>query len=749
MGERGARVRSGMRARLLGLFLATSIIVGCADDASPSSQPTVLFAVPGDDEPTYGELPFPGDPWLDASGHVGALPGIEAVTPTGAAVVRPLLATLDGFSTRPAVEVFVSAPIDPSSLPSATSTTDTAVYVVDDSGAALPFDWRWDEGRLRVVGSPRPGHPLTPGGRFAVVVTTRLRALDGPFARAAGFERLLNARLASVPERFRTTREAADAALEAGVPRRELLAVMAFRVAHHRDALLSARAQLEALPAPSVAFDDPSVVFVGAAALDDVLGTPTLDMGGADEIAGWDNPTGMAHASIAVMATGTLTTTLFRRADLPGPAGNGPESGTFELDEAGEPVVQDTTHTIPFTIALPSAPAPSSGYPVMLYGHGLGASRMQMTMMMETAARAGYATIAIDASSHGSRYDPVDEERDLAEVVSGFSGTVTGPDGFGDVEGLQTTFRLFHTFTNILAMRDEIAQTVIDWGEVVRMIRDPALDLTPLLGGAVGPAPALDPDRIVYFGESFGGVIGGVLAGVEPHLRAIVLCGPGGGILDLAGAHGPTLAGFLSFALTTIYRARGPFDRFHPVVALGSALLDGGDPINFAPLAFDRAGLGALEGTPRDVVILESVGDEVLANAGTEGLAVSFGLGQLGPRYTPIMDLPLVAGPAAANVRGRTGLLLAFAPATHGEVWSKTNVNRSFEPAGTYDLAFARLPEPIAITNPVAEVRGFLEDLLRQALSDSPMQLEHPAPPVADFDDDGLLDDEDPTPLGG
>ncbi|MBK7778130.1 MAG: hypothetical protein IPI43_29125 [Sandaracinaceae bacterium] len=178
------------------------------------------------------------------------------------------------------------------------------------------------------------------------------------------------------------------------------------------------------------------------------------------------------------------------------------------------------------------------------------------------------------------------------------------------------------------------------------MIRDPALDLTPLLGGGMGPAPALDPDRIVYFGESFGGVIGGVLAGVEPHLRAIVLCGPGGGILDLAGAHGPTLAGFLSFALTTIYRARGTFDRFHPVVALGNAMLDGGDPINFAPLAFDRAGLGALEGTPRDVVILESVGDEVLANAGTEGLAVSFGLGQLGPRYAPIMDLPLVAGPA-------------------------------------------------------------------------------------------------------
>ena len=138
---------------------------------------------------------------------------------------------------------------------------------------------------------------------------------------------------------------------------------------------------------------------------------------------------------------------------------------------------------------LPSAPAPTSGYPVLLYGHGLGASRTQMTMMMETAARAGYATIAIDASSHGSRYSDVDVERDLAQALSAFSGTATGPDGFGDVEGLQTTFRLFHEFSNILAMRDEIAQTVLDWGSVVRMIRDSSVDLTPLLGGGPGPAP--------------------------------------------------------------------------------------------------------------------------------------------------------------------------------------------------------------------------------------------------------------------
>lgn len=735
-------------SRSLGWMLCLTV-VGCAGDGVPSARAVVLFALPSAEEPTYGELPFPGDPWLDASGHIGALPGIEAVTPTGASHVRPLLATLDGFSTRPAVEVFVSEAIDPTTLPPQTSTTEGALYVVDERGVAQPFDWRWDETRLRVVGSPTPGHALLPGGRFALVVTRALRGADGPLARAEGFERLLRTRLADLPERWHSTRAAAEAAVSAGLPRAELLAVMAFRVAHHRDALLAARAQLEALPAPTLSFTDSSVIFVGSTSLDDVLGSPTLAANGVDELIGWDNPTGMAHASIAALGTGTLATVRFRRVDLAAPAANGPTSGTFELDDAGQPVVQDDAHGIPVTIALPAAPMPESGYPVLLYGHGLGASRVQMTMMMETAARAGYATVAIDASSHGSRFDPVDAERNLAGALGSFSGTASGADGFGDTEGLLTTFRLFHSFTNILAMRDEIAQTVLDWGAVVRMVRDPDLDLTPLLGGVAGAPPAFDPERVVYFGESFGGIVGGLVASVEPHLRAAVLCGPGGGILDLTGPHGPTLSGFLSFALTTIYRASGVFDRFHPVVGLGSAMLDGADPINFAPLAFDRAALGVLEGRPRDVVILESVGDEVLANAGTEGLAVSFGLSQLAPGYAPVAGLPVVAGPASANVRGRTGLLLAFAPATHGEVWSKTHVTRRFEPFDTYALRFVSLPAPIPVTNPVPEVRAFLEDLLLQALDDDPLLLEHPAPPLHDFDDDGVPDDVDPTPLGG
>ena len=108
-----------------------------------------------------------------------------------------------------------------------------------------------------------------------------------------------------------------------------------------------------------------------------------------------------------------------------------------------------------------------------------------------------------------------------------------------------------------------------------------------------------------------------------------------------------------------------------------------------------------------------------------------------------------MTGTVSGNARGRTGLLLAFSPATHGEVWSRTAVTRKFLPFETYDLSFEALPAPVAVTNPLPEVRAFLEDLLLQALAPEPVTLEHPAPPQHDFDDDGEPDATDPTPYGG
>lgn len=726
------------------------LLAGCdgGDPAGRVGSTVVLFATTSDLVPPYGSTPFPGDPWVEPDGRLAAIPGLEQIAPLAATTVVEQLRALDGFSTRPTVEVFLDGPLDEASLPARATDRDAALFVVDAAGSVVPFDFRWDPDALRIAGSPVPGTVLEPGQSYSLVVTDTLRAPDGTLARDADFDRLMRSAESALPARWRSTRAAVDQAIALGVPRKRLLATMRFRVARHRDVLLDARAQLETLAAPTLSFPDPALVFVGPSELDAVLGTPTLAGDGVTELPGWDNPTGMAHASVAAMATGRLTTARFRRQDLAPPDAHSPESGTFELDASGRPVLKDPAFPIPITIAIPNLPMPAEGYPVLLYGHGLGASRQQMTMMMETAARAGFATLAIDASSHGSRFDPTDVRSNYVGVLPSFDGIPDAPDGFGDNEGFTSTLALFHEMLNVLAMRDEIRQTVLDWSQVVRLVRDPSTDLSALLGGAPGTAPKLDGEHIVYFGESFGGVIGGIFATVEPHLNAAVLCVPGGGFIDLSGAYSPTLRGLIELGIPGAYGAVGTMNRFHPILGLGNALLDAADPIVYAPLTLHRTALGTLAGRARDVVVLEAIGDEVLSNVGTEALATAMGLDMVAPSFVDVRGVDLLAGPVSGNVGGRTGLLLQFAPATHGEVWSRTSVVRRLEPFAGEVESWTRLDAPVSITNPVAEVRAMLETLLAQVRADAVLEVTHPAPPVRDFDDDGLLDDVDPTPTG-
>lgn len=733
---------------LFALIAGSVLVASCSHERERDGTTTALFAAQDDSAPLYASTPFPGDPWIEADGKVAAVEGLELIAPEAYAAIVAQLVTLDGFATRPTIEIFLDGSLDPASLPARTTETSAPIFVFDATGHAVPFDWRWDPDALRIAGSPVTGTVLEPGASYTFVVTRGVRAPDGPLARDADFDSLARTPEAQLPARWRTTRAAVDAAVALGVRRGDLVALMTFRVAHHRDVLLAARAQLETMPSPVLAFPNPALVWVGSTALDAMLGTPTLVAGGTDEILGWDNPTGVAHAHVAAMGSGTITSARFRRLDRAAPNAHAVDSGTIEVDANGAPVIFDAAFPIPITVAIPTTAMPANGYPVMLYGHGLGSSRLQMTMMMETAARAGYATLAIDASSHGSRYDATDVKNNLATQLPSFIGMANVPDGFGDNEGLASTAALFHDLLNILAMRDEIRQTALDWSQVVRLVRDSTLDLTPLLGGAPGTAPKLDAGHIVYLGESFGGLIGGVFAAIEPSLNAAVLCVPGGGFIDLSGAYSPTLRGLLDFGLPGTYGAVGSMNRFHPIIGFGNAFLDGADPIVYAPLVLHRAPLGALAGRPRDVLILEAMGDEVLSNVGTEALTQAMGLDMLGPSFSSVRNVQERPGTVSANVDGRTGLLLQFATATHGEVWSKTNVTRAVLPFVGEAESWPRLPMPIAVTNPVAEVRGMLDLLLAQIRADEVLHLQHPAPPVHDFDDDGILDDVDPTPNG-
>ncbi|MCC6215306.1 MAG: hypothetical protein IT376_10580 [Polyangiaceae bacterium] len=728
-------------------------LTGCGDDrgAPPATAPrgcAIRHVVDGSGAPPrYGEAPFPTDAALGADGNVVSLAGLELLTPTQAPLLAAHLARLDGFGTRPVVELPIECGLDPASLPARTSTGADPAFVVEvgegapTRGEVVPFEWRWDASRGAVFGSPEPGTVLRSGGEYAVVATSLLRDVEGrALSRGAGLDEIL---AGTAPERWRTTADALRFVTTEVVARGAYVAgFAAFRVQSATRTLLAARAALEVpamVPAPALAFTNPATVFDTPARLDALLGVAERDETGRERW-GWSNPTGIAHEHVGVLATGSITLPRFTRDDT---GDDSPDDETFDRDPAtGAPRVIEPRRAIPVTLVLPAAPPPPKGFPIAVFGHGLGASRHAVVTFAEPLTRAGFAVAAIDFAGHGSRAKDVDLRNDTAKVVASFTGDPALPDGFGDVSGLGTTLALFEGFLNLSAVRDSLLQSVLDLSGLVRALRDPALDLAPLAAPWGGVAPRLDPERVAYLGESFGTIVGGVFAAVEPNIGLHVLDVPGAGVLDLEIATSPGLGTLVIPLARSVYGFEGRFDRFHPLVALAQAILDPADPLTWARHVLrERATLGELVGAAPHVLAIEVVGDEVMGNEGTHALARALGLEQLEPSLVAVV--PGVASPASAHLDGRTAVVVQYAPATHGANWTSETGQLQFLPGfpAAGEDPFPRLAAPVTIRNPIYETLDQVIEALQTHHATGLPVVRSTLAPRRDFDGDGLEDD--------
>lgn len=677
-------------AILLALSARPAIAVG----------PTVSFTLPAENAmpATFGSLPFPNDLYFDQGEppdgdgtllNVGSSIGLAAVVPN--ANFRPViergLDVLDGFGVSTGCFLFFSGSIDVSSLPPsprlAPVATDSVILMNLSDGSLVPIALKANldlaiPNTLAVV--PVPGHVLDPQTQYACVVDGGAGGVTGggmAVVPSADFMTARTGTSANTDANAIYSSAAATVALFGGPLVTDNAGMAVFTTQSTLEALR--RVQTFVLPGlamPTADFSEPDIVFndlTDPGALDDLFGS-------------------VPHTNLSVVATGWFGSPRFQTND---PNGNKagediPNTGNLALpciiacepnDEVfvytsptdKTPIIQNAGVTIPFTVAIPSAPAPPGGYPIIIDQHGLGGDRKTAADLADVIAASGFASIGIDAVTHGYRF--VDPEGVFRGAIFGqndqannFSGKAI-PDGFADgtvltglpIGSISVQLGFFQAFVNIVGAGDNFRQTCADLMQLVRLIQSNSID------GAL--AVNIDENNIFYMGHSLGGIMGSCLAAFEPAVKAYVVNAPGGGLVPQLLLNSSIGAGALG-SLNTIFglNAANVQDQFALFANLGQSLLDRGDPIAEGGAWVQNPVVGG----PRNIMQISDDSDEVVPNQANEALGVAAGLEIFDPFVKNLFVHPesLVVAGTAGTISGNgpggvTAFYLQQGPATH------------------------------------------------------------------------------------
>jgi pimeloyl-ACP methyl ester carboxylesterase len=727
-------------------------VVSCGDNEHRAR----IVMEMGDDAPAYGRSPFPTDALVEGR-NIGPIAGLDRMAKQHFDLIGAHLSTLDGWGLRPTVQFFIEGELDAGTIPEDTTRALADALIVMDvdpstgeDGAAVPFDWRYVRDPITrrnfIAGSPAMGTQLREGTRYAAVVTTDVKGIDGtPVFGAYELGKLED----DPPARWQTTADAyahikAFPALED-----RIAGITVFTTQYASDTLVKARneiANVASVPVPTLMFDDDALIFDTPGKLNAMLGQAARATSGprsGKERWGTDNPTGMAHDHIAVIATGKTTIARFIGDDT---RTDRPDDETFSLGRDGVPMVR-SIDTIPITIILPNTTMPAGGFPVIVFGHGLGGSRRDMLNLAEPLCEKGFALIGIDMWNHGLRLSPTDTGNNLGSKPD-FTGDRGIRDGFSDDADGIAYVEFFESFMNLSAIRDSIRQSTLDISRVALLIQtNPSLgDLRAPFGAAT---PKLDPTRVAYLGQSFGTIVGTNLAAIEPSIGLYILNVPGGGLLDHIFPASAKIGELAVPLAQQLYRTQGTLDRFHPLVGSMQAIFDGADSLTFARHVLkDRFMIENEYLEKRHVVLIEAIGDEIMPNHATEALARAFGAHVLKPNVQVPSGMLQIESPGAGNLNDQTAILVQYAPATHGYNWSAEKGEVEYQPGYPFagDVPYPKLPEPITIQEPIYETLEQVTEVLATHFARETPRVRSTLPPVADFDGDGIPDVSDPNP---
>jgi dienelactone hydrolase len=636
-----------------------------------------------------GDTPWPDDLYLDRTGHIAASGSVERGANGDQA---RMLSDLDGFGVSTPVYFYVDGAIDRMSLPTDEASSldaQASAFLIDadtgspDAFTKIPVVAQYQADAKRIALRPADGHPLTPGRRYAAVITRRVKDTRGvalePAAKFAAIRDpdlvLSDARLSAARAQYTPVLETL---VKSGLPRSDISAMAVFHVQNVDQDLTDARRIVRAGKSPVLTITK-------------VVELKELDaqLGKASGSAGFDASGAAPHSNLYAMVHGTLPCPNLLSATQM-------THGEFERDSSRQLRVK-RTDAVEFTLFVPRT---SLEAPIVIYQHQRDGERSDALAIADELASRGLATLALDAPFQGQRA-PTPASRKAVDWRNRFSGAET-TDQFGDAPGDFLGF-VGTGPTNPwspLQARDSMRQAVVELMVAMRAIEDGGLEAATARNSALKERTFL-ATHVGFIGEDTGASIGAMLARIEPTLQAIVLVAPAGGMVThwaWSARDQPlfeTLATQLGYDTTALDRS-GNDPAFWPDAAIYQTLFDRADPL---------AHVAALRRAAVNVLVLMAEDDEWVANRATEGYAAALGTTLVGtdPRY--VVDLKRDVGDEDSsgnyNAAGNwvTRSTYVYSPATHDFLQSRTDLQSYAHPP---EPPFEQLTRSVTVQNPTA-----------------------------------------------
>jgi pimeloyl-ACP methyl ester carboxylesterase len=286
--------------------------------------------------------------------------------------------------------------------------------------------------------------------------------------------------------------------------------------------------------------------------------------------------------------------------------------------------------SVPVLLTVPKgATKPATGWPLVIFQHGITGNRTNMVPLGEAFAQAGFAVIAIDLPLHGIT-DPKNPlyasaaspfyahlgmpatgsiERTFDLDVMNNTSQAPGPDGVIDSSGSH-----FINLASLLTSRDNLREATADLLALAKAVTNLDVD---------GDGTAdIDPNNVHFVGHSLGAITGATFLGLNTSVSTATLAMPGGGIASLlrqSPTFGPAVtAGLQSQSQGLLVPGTTLFEEFFRDA---QTVVDSGDPWNYmtAAVGLHRMHLIQVVGSST------SPPDQVIPNFATQRL-IDFGM---------------------------------------------------------------------------------------------------------------------------